>query len=479
MKRTLTALLEELRAGSLEKFLDKVTYGLLIVDSNGFIIYMTDSFMEHHHVGPEVLGRHVTEVIKSTRLHIVAQTGVEERDSYQLSMGKSVLASRIPLLADDGTLVGVIGIIRFTSFEHVKKLKEKVDELKRELSKMESIRRLHSGTEYGFSDIVATSACMRRCKTTAMRAAQTDATVLLLGETGVGKEVFAHSIHRASSRADWPFVRINCSAIQESLFESELFGYEKGAFTGASTKGKRGKFELANKGTIFLDEVGDMPFSLQAKLLRVLQDKEISPVGSEGLRKVNVRVIAATNQNLPQKIRDGFFRKDLFYRLSVLSITIPPLRERTEEIPGLAKQLWDKLCAKHGIYHRQLGGTALRFLQTFPWSGNVRELLNCLENCLILAENEIITPTDLQTALAGQRGDNMPARTAGMFSGQQKTLTEYMEDFEKNLLQHTLRQNSNSRTRAAQALGISRSILYRKLHKHGLLNQSEPDEPKE
>lgn len=479
MDGTLLSLLEELRAGSLEKFLDKVTYGLLIVDRDGFIIYVTDSFMEHHRVGPEVVGRHVTEVIKTTRLHIVAKTGIEERDDYQLSMGKSVLASRIPLFADNGNLVGVIGIIRFTCFDHVEKLKKKVDELKRRLSKMESIRKLHAATDYGFADIVAACPRMRRCKATAMRAAQSDATVLLLGETGVGKEVFAHSIHRASPRADWPFVRINCSAIQESLFESELFGYEKGAFTGADAKGKRGKFELANKGTIFLDEIGDMPVSLQTKLLRVLQDKEISPLGGEGLRKVNVRVIAATNQDLQRKISEGTFRKDLFYRLNVLSITIPPLRERIEEIPGLAERLWDKLCAKHGIYHRQLGGACLRFLQTLPWPGNVRELLNCLENCLILAENEIITPADLQNALRDQQCRDPLTRPDCPPGGQRKSLAEYAEEFEKRLLRTILRQNNNSRTRAAQCLGISRSMLYRKLHKHGLLEQSDGPEPTE
>ena len=474
MQDSLLKLLDELGAGPLDKFLDKVTYGLFIVDRNGFIIYITDSFMEHHRVGPEVLGKHVTDVIKTTRLHIVAQTGVEERDAYQLSMGKSVLASRIPLFSDDGTLVGVIGIIRFTCFDQVEKLKKKVDELKRRLSNMESLRKQHSATEYAFSDIIAASPEMRRCKATAMRAAQTNATVLLLGETGVGKEVFAHSIHRASPRSQWPFVRINCSAIQENLFESELFGYEKGAFTGAHAKGKRGKFELANKGTIFLDEIGDMPLSLQAKLLRVLQDKEISPIGGEVLRKINVRVIAATNQNLPQKIKDGTFRKDLFYRLNVLNITIPPLRERIGEIPGLAERLWDRLCAKHGIYHRQLGGAALRFLQTLPWSGNVRELLNCLENCLILSERDIITPADLQAALRRQNGNPLTARLEGPAGGPAKTLAQHMEDFEKRLLRDALRQTDN-KSNAARILGVSRSELYRKLHRHGLLEPSEQE----
>lgn len=474
MHESLSSLLSELDAGSLEKFLDMVTYGLFIVDRDGFIIYVTDSFMEHHRVGKEVLGRHVTEVIKTTRMHIVAKTGVEERDSYQLSMGKSVLASRIPLLSGDGTLVGVVGIIRFTCFDQVERLKKKVDVLKHQLSTMESIRKLHAATEYAFSDISSTCPQMRRCKATAMRAAQTDATVLLLGETGVGKEVFAHSIHRASSRSQWPFVRINCSAIQESLFESELFGYEKGAFTGAHAKGKRGKFELANKGTIFLDEIGDMPFSLQAKLLRVLQDKEISPVGGEHLRKVNVRVIAATNQNLQKNIENGTFRKDLFYRLNVLSITIPPLRERVAEIPGLAERLWDKLSAKHGIYHRQLSSESLRFLQTLPWNGNVRELLNCLENSLILAENNIITPEDLQASLRGQRGEESSISAGGSHVCKE-SLTRQMEAFEKRLLQNTLQEYNNSRSSAAKALGLSRSMLYRKLHKYGLLEQAEDE----
>ncbi len=466
----ISSILEQYQMGSVEEVIDKLVDGLVIVNKEGKAVYVSPSYMDIHNVDANAIGKHITDIVGNTRMHIVAKNGIAEKDELQFINGKDAMVSRIPLFSKNGEPNGAMGFIHFHSPDQIKKLNKRIDSLNSRLSKVQELKKIHCNTQYTFDDIVANTPATKMCKRMAMRAAESDATVLLLGESGVGKEVFAHSIHNASSRANGPFIRINCSAIQEELFESELFGYEEGAFTGARRGGKKGKFELAHTGTILLDEIGDMPLSTQVKLLRVVQEQEIEPLGSEKRIKVDVRIIAATNQNLKEFTQTGAFRKDLFYRLNVIAIRIPPLRERQAEIPLLARSIWHRLSLQHGIYHRRLSRATLRLFQQLPWKGNVRELQNVLERCMVLSENDVIEPQDLGNILASSE-DSMNGSTApkeNAVAPPVQPLEKAVEQTERAVIANTLKLCSQNRSQAARLLQISRPLLYKKINQYGI-----------
>ncbi|MGC9141027.1 MAG: sigma-54-dependent transcriptional regulator [Caldimicrobium sp.] len=285
----------------------------------------------------------------------------------------------------------------------------------------------------------------------------TKSTVLILGESGTGKGVLAEFIHYNSPRKDKPFISINCSAIPETLLESELFGYKKGAFTGAVSD-KKGLIELANEGTLFLDEIGDMPLNLQAKILKFLEFGEFIPLGDTVKKQVDVRVIAATNKDLEALIKEGKFREDLYYRLNVIEIKIPPLRERKEDIPALTYFFIDKLSKEHGKKIKGITSEALTCLMQYNWPGNVRELKNVIERAIILATEEYITLNELPERIKGEKN----------LSQSFKPLKEALEEFEKNIILNTLKQCAYNKEKAAQLLGIDLATLYRKLKKYQL-----------
>ncbi|MBK9966774.1 MAG: sigma 54-interacting transcriptional regulator [Holophagales bacterium] len=448
----------------LRRVLDVMVDGLMVVNRDGVITMINPSFEEIHGVPSErVIGRHVTDVIENTRMHIVAQTGIAEHGELQKIGERRVVVSRIPLYRD-GRCVGAAGKIDFTDLGEVNRLAHKVEHLKKELEALRSRKgTVAPDVRFGFADIPALSPASRGAKESAMRAAPQNSTVLLLGESGVGKEVFAHSIHAYSTRAPRPFVRVNCSAIQETLFESELFGYEDGAFTGARKGGKQGKFEMADGGTIFLDEIGDMPLAVQAKLLRVLQEQEIEKVGSEQVLKVDVRVVAATNQDLEKQADDGRFRRDLYYRLSVIPIRIPPLRERREDIPELIRVFWEDLRKRHGIYHKALSPEAQKLLDRYEWPGNIRELHNVLERALTIVVEPTISDEQVRMIMAGareSREDFCLSEDCG--------LADLVEQTERRALGFALARTNNNRLQAAKLLKISRALLYKKLHAYGI-----------
>jgi PAS domain S-box-containing protein len=448
----------------LRRVLDVTVDGLMVVNRDGVITMVNRSFEEIHGLPRErAVGRHVTQVIENTRMHIVAQTGIAEHGELQKIGDRRVVVSRFPLYRD-GKCVGAAGKIDFTDLGEVNRLAHKVEHLQKEL---EALRRRKGAVapdvRFGFGDVVALSPASRDAKESAMRAAPQGSTVLLLGESGVGKEVFAHSIHAFSTRASRPFVRVNCSAIQETLFESELFGYEDGAFTGARKGGKQGKFEMADGGTIFLDEIGDMPLSVQAKLLRVLQEQEIEKVGSEQVLKVDVRVIAATNQDLTKQADAGRFRRDLYYRLSVIPIRIPPLRERLEDVPELIRIFWEGLKKRHGIYHKALSPQAQKLLERYEWPGNIRELHNVLERALTVVVEPVISDEQVRMIMVGAR------EAPDEFSlAEGCGLADLVEQTERRALGFALARTNNNRLQAAKLLGISRALLYKKMHAFGL-----------
>jgi two-component system nitrogen regulation response regulator NtrX len=313
--------------------------------------------------------------------------------------------------------------------------------------------------------MVGKSAALERVWDAVKRAAPTNATVLITGESGVGKELVARAIHRNSLRKDEAFVQVNCAAIPEDLIESELFGHEKGSFTGATEK-QIGKFELAHKGTIFLDEVGDMSLKTQAKVLRVLQEGEVERIGSQRTFQVDVRVIAATNKNLEESISDGAFREDLFFRLSVIPIRVPPLRERPEDVAPLVDYFVSRFSAENNFRKKAFGDGALEALTRHPWRGNVRELRNTIERLLIMVEGEEVRPEDLAEVLRAP-GDPAAVPETGA------SLKDFKESAERAFLVQKLRESRWNISATASAIGTPRSNLYKKLEQYGISQEKD------
>lgn len=315
----------------------------------------------------------------------------------------------------------------------------------------------------GDSLLIGTSPRMQALYKDIGRVADRNVTVLILGESGTGKELVSWAIHRNSSRRDRPFIKINCATIPENLLESELFGHEKGAFTGADRR-KPGKFELANRGTILLDEIGEISLSTQAKLLRVLQEKEFERVGGTETIKVDVRILAATNKDLARLAREGGFREDLYFRLNVVTMTVPPLRERREDIPLLANHFVQKFS---GEFNKQITGfsqEAMDLLCSYEWPGNVRELKNACQRAVVMATAQVILPDDIPFSVqAGTHGVETPVYTPGM------TLKEIVADVERQVILKVLRENNWNRSATAEALGINRRSLYAKMKEYGLI----------
>ena len=319
------------------------------------------------------------------------------------------------------------------------------------------------GRRYEFDNIVGRSAAMQEIFATITRVAPSRATVLLCGESGVGKDLIARAIHHHSPRRDRPFVKINCTAIPENLMESELFGFEKGAFTGAVTA-KPGKFEQAEAGTVFLDEIGDVPPAIQVKLLRVLQEREFERLGSNKTRRIDVRVIAATNVDLRRALEEGNFREDLYYRLNVFPMTIPPLRERREDIPLLAEKFLERFAKETGAAVRGFRPAAMEKLAGYHWPGNVRELENAIERSLLYARGEWIEPDDIRLDYAPRKGEQNSANGGGSFLPEGMTLDQY----EQNLIREALRRAGGNKSQAARLLGLTRNALRYRLAQMGL-----------
>jgi PAS domain S-box-containing protein len=414
----------------------------------------------------------ITGLPKEAVLHKPATVDIAEGESMHLEVlrtGKAVHNVRMkvgPMKREvvvnvgpiflDGRIRGSVGVIHDIS--DMMTLHEELAQAKK------LIRQLKA--RYSCHDIMGNSPAIRLAKEQAARAAATPATVLLRGESGTGKELFAHAIHNASERRKGQFVRVNCAALTESLLESELFGYEEGAFTGALKGGRQGYFEEANRGTIFLDEIGEISLSLQTKLLRVLQEREIVRVGGTRPLSVDVRVIAATNANLEQKVKDGTFREDLYYRLNVLPIYIPPLRERREDIALLAAHLIFKLNQEFGREVERLSPAALEKLLRHDWPGNVRELENVLGRALInMRPNEKIVEEEHLPLLECDKITRM------ILGGEQEPvlpLEQVVAGAERDAVMRALQETGGNREKAAALLGIAVRNLYYKVKKYGL-----------
>ena len=426
---------------TLSDILDTEHYGMCLVDRDGYIIkWYYEKFFNIK--ASAAVGRHVTEVIENTRLHIVAQTGVKELMQLQEINGSMVITNRIPLIHNH-EVIGAAGTIIFRD------IKDNFKAYRSEIAKMYA-------AQYHFDDIITNNQKMLNLKHLGQTIARSDASVLIQGESGTGKELFAQAIHNDSLVSHQPFVSLNCSSIPKELMEAELFGYESGAFTGARKDGKIGKFELAGEGTLFLDELGTMPMDMQVKLLRVLESKEYVPLGSNKKIPFKARVIAATNENLSSSMKNGSFRSDLYYRLNVININIPPLRERIEDLPLLCSNLLSQKADMYQQSHLHMSQEAMDLLNLHNWPGNVRELRNVMDRAAIICEGSEILPQHLPEYIQAYKKASPLESTDGYYHYEIACL-------ERQLISNALRDNGGNRQAAARQLGIHRSLLYKKM----------------
>ncbi|RMF47611.1 MAG: PAS domain-containing protein [Deltaproteobacteria bacterium] len=454
---------------------------LILVDTEGTISLISQTFADALELSAaEMLGRPVLEAYPNSnpsRLPVVMERGEAEEAEPHILNGRQAIVSRYPLFVD-GKMVGASGKILFRDASQLLRAAEKVQvQVSQPLAKKRPARRRSAGVhcyKYDCNSIIGQSRVMKTLKERLLRIAARPSNVLLLGESGTGKELFAHAVHAASRRRSGPFVRVNCAAIPEHLLESELFGYVDGAFTGARKGGQVGKFEQAHGGTVFLDEISDMPLLMQAKLLRVLQEREITPLGGTENRSLDVRVIAATNVDLEERVRDGRFRADLYYRLNVVSLEIPPLRRRREDIYFITKHLIDNFNCSFGLAVEDLEEEAWQLLQNYDFPGNVRELRNAIESAFNLVDGPLIRAADLPDAIR-RSGRGRPVEGAGAAACEQlladvgrRSLQEILEDLERQLIVASLERAGGNKLNAAHVLGISRPGLYKKLNKYNL-----------
>jgi PAS domain S-box-containing protein len=438
---------------------ESIYNGCIVTDAKGYVTHFNKPYGVFLGLDPEAqIGKHATEVIENTRMHIVAETGKAEINQSHRIKGQDMVVQRIPI-KKDGNVVAVFGQVMFKDVRDVRKLAKELSLLESKVELYEKEILCLRSTRYTLESIIAHSSGMMGLKNEAFRAAATQYPVLISGESGTGKELFAQAIHHASPRKLYPFVHINCSAIPKDLLESELFGYDKGAFTGARSEGKPGKFELAHRGTIFLDEIGDLPWEMQPKLLRVLEEKEFERVGGTTLIRSDFRLISATNQNLEAMLSSRRFRKDLFYRLNVIPLHIPPLRERKEDITPLCRHMLRKMAGEAALSEITMDKDAETALLSHLWPGNVRELMNVLERVLSSLEGDTIGLPDLPFYLHG----------GGMSGASGPTnLRAVQSDAEKEAIRYALKSSHHNKAKAARMLGIHRTLLYKKMKKFGL-----------
>ncbi len=454
--------LKEVRS-MLEAIINSTQDAISVVDSDGKGILINPAYTRLTGLTEEdVIGKPAdVDIAEGESMHYQVLETEEPVRGERLKVGpqkKEVIVDVAPIKVD-GELKGSVGVIHDVS--QIKRLTKELDEAKRKLRELQA--------RYSFEDIVGSSDTMRAVINRAKKASRTPATVLLRGESGTGKELFAHAIHNRSDRADYKFVRVNCNSLADNLLESELFGYEEGAFTGAKEGGKKGLFEEADGGTIFLDEIGKISKNLQTKLLRVLQEKEIIRVGGTHPLNVDVRMIMATNVNLERAVQKGEFREDLYYRLNVFPLTIPPLRERKEDIPPLVHSIIRKFNQEYGRAVEDCSSEVIEKLTEYHWPGNVRELENVIGQAMIhmQMEEEVIRSEHLPGL---EIRDHPPEAAADRIpsSLEDRSLKEIMDETEKNLIIEALNSTDGSRKKAAEKLGISVRSLYYKMDKYGI-----------
>ena len=502
--------------------------GMMVVDRAHRVVWISEGYKRFLPAlgfagAHEFVGRRVEEVVPNTLLAQVIDSGQPIMVDLLTNQAGTFLVSRVPLRDEQGQVIGALGMVLMDHPElpdgTMQPLMTKFGHLQRELAaaqrQLAAEQTRNRRPKYTIAAYIGASPAALEVKRQARRVAGTESTVLLLGETGTGKELLAHAIHAASSRAARHFVGLNIAAVPDTLLEAEFFGVAGGAYTGADRKGRDGKFKLADGGTLFLDEIGDMPLALQAKLLRALQEQEVEPLGSNQVIKVDVRVIAATSRDLHAMVAEGRFRADLYYRLNVLPIRLPALRERLTDIEALAETLLDDIARRSGLAAKSLSADALDRLAAHDWPGNIRELRNVLEQAALMTDEVVLRPLDLDNAISPgqQRADlaglaqpasqtalatvsarhglnaGLPASdgqaVAALTSGARplgmptpvsiKPLPQAIAELEARAIREALAATGGNKVAAARLLGIARATLYEKLGVLGSLLASPAD----
>ena len=489
----------KLAAQSMFDTLASTALGMMVVDREHRIVWISEGYKQFlpalERSESDFVGRSVEEVVPNTLMAQVIDSGQAILVDLLTNKAGTFVVSRLPLRDRHGVVIGAVGLVLLDHPETTlrpliskfSQLQIERDDARRQLAvHLKQPRR----AKHTIASFIGASAPAVEVKRQARRAAQTDSTVLLLGETGTGKELLAHGIHAASTRAARAFVAVNIAAVPETLLEAEFFGVAPGAFTGADRKGRDGKFRIADGGTLLLDEIGDMPLALQSKLLRVLQEQEVEPLGSNQVQRIDVRIIAATSRDLPAMVAAGSFRADLYYRLNVLPIRLPALRERVTDIEALADTLAEDITRRSGLAHKILSADALDLLAQQPWPGNIRELRNTLEQVTLMTDDMLLTAVHFRAVLPGAAsgsgsgsGPHMerratdraapasiraaalavprppaPAWVAGI-----KPLPQAIAELEAAAIGAALAATGGNKLAASRLLGISRATLYEKL----------------
>ena len=439
---------EKERAEQLKTITDFVHDGIISIDEKERIVLINNTAKALFNLDDSNIGDRVQDVVPNTRLHEVVRTGQAQIGELQ-DIGKAkITTNRIPIVVD-GKIKGVVA-----TFNDVTELQRLERNIRIKLSKKGFL------AKYSFDDIIYSSDLMERTIKRAKMYSPYDSPILIMGRTGVGKELFAQSIHNYSDRSSRPFVAINCAALPPSLIESELFGYVEGAFTGANRKGKAGLFELAHSGTIFLDEISELPLKLQGRLLRVLQEKEVMRIGDDKVIPIDVRIICATNRDLMKLVKEGKFREDLYYRINILSLRIPSLNERKEDIETLAKFFLKKYAEKYNKRIEEIDEDLLAYLRQYDYRGNVRELEGIIERAVVLATGRKLGLSNIKLSHRNTPVEGDKAREDKIFLVHEDLS---LEELNKSYIRHVLEQNNGSVSETARVLGISRSTIWRKL----------------
>ena len=448
----------------LNHFLTNPFEGITVVDRDAVLRYLSPVHERFFGFARgDALGRPVQEVIQNTRLHVVARTGSAEIGQVQEMQNVTRVVNRVPILRD-GKLVGAIGRVMFKAPEEVHELSRQISSLRAEVDyyKKELAGLRHRA--FGLDEIVGESEAIRRLKDDIRKVAPLDVPVFVSGESGSGKELVAHAIHNLSRRVERPMVLVNCGALPANLVESELFGYEAGAFTGARREGRIGKFEMADRSSLFLDEIGDMPMETQVKLLRVIENGIFERVGSNRSRNTNFRLISATNRDLRRMIAEEAFRADLYFRINGVTLQVPPLRERAGDIPLLVRHFVQRVGQRIGSNVRRVHPKALEMLQGLAWPGNVRQLHHEVQRAMIFADGPELTLSSFRHL----EGEEMEPAPLSVPASGATTIRETVGNVELALIREALQKHKGNKKRVAEELGISRSYLYKKLAEMGI-----------
>lgn len=430
----------------LKAILDFSHEGIIAVNKDGIIeVYNHAAEKVFKMSSGNVIGKKIDNLIPNTRIPDVLKTGEMELGSIQKIDETYIVTNRVPIIIKNK----VRGVV--ATFQDITKIQDLEQKIRKQLSKKGLI------AKHTFDDIIGSSNAIKELLYLAKKYSKIDSTVHIYGESGTGKELFAQAIHNNSDRSNMPFIAVNCAALPSNLLESELFGYQEGAFTGAKKGGKQGLFELAHNGTIFLDEISEMDIGLQSRLLRVIQEREVMRIGDDKIIPVDVRIIVATNKNLRQAVQNGIFREDLYYRLSVLNLIIPPLRERKDDIELLLDFFLKKFSQKYNSKVQRLDEEVLEILMDYSWPGNIRELQNIIEKISVICEAQIATKDTCRLVFDGLNTQEMQINSSeDIYSGT-------LKDIERKIIEKILREENYNKTKAAKRLGIDRGTISRKL----------------